>query len=64
MRGRDTQRGADALNELINTLAGEVGDIAIVELFTESLGGSGSEGATYLDMIRANAERIADALAA
>jgi len=48
--------------ELASTLADEVGDIAVVELFSESLGPDDSEGATYLDMVRTNAERIADAL--
>ena len=50
-------------NELADTLASEVGDIAVVELFSESLGDADSDGATYLDMVRANAQRIADALA-
>ncbi len=50
-------------NELADTLAAEVGDIAVVELFTESLGDDGSGGGTYLEMVRTNAERIADALA-
>ena len=49
----------DALAE---TLADEVGDVAIVELYTESLGEADSEGGTYLDMVRTNANRIADAL--
>lgn len=48
---------------LAETLAAEVGgQVVIVELFTESLGRADSEGATYLDMIRADAIRIADAL--
>lgn len=50
-------------DELAQTLADEVGDIEVVELFTESLGEADSDGATYLDMVRANAARIADALA-
>jgi len=49
--------------DLAQTLADEVGDIEIVELYSESLGGAGSDGATYVEMIRANAERIAAALA-
>ncbi len=49
--------------DLAQTLADEVGDIEIVELYSESLGGAGSDGATYVDMIRANAERITAALA-
>ncbi len=44
------------------TLADEVGDVAVVELFSESLGADDSGGDTYLDMVRANATRIADAL--
>ncbi|MEM9711674.1 MAG: zinc ABC transporter substrate-binding protein [Actinomycetota bacterium] len=52
-----------ASDELAQTLADEVGDVAVVELYTESLGEEGSDGATYLDMVRTNAERIAAALA-
>jgi len=50
-------------DELANTLASEVGDVAIVELFTESLGPDGSGGASYIEMVRSNAERIVGALA-
>ena len=50
-------------DELVQTLASEVGDIAVVELFSESLGADDSEGGTYLDMVRTNAQRIVDALA-
>ncbi len=50
-------------DELASTLAAEVGDIAVVELYSESLGEAGSDGATYIDMIRTNAQRIAAALA-
>jgi zinc/manganese transport system substrate-binding protein len=49
--------------ELAATLAAEVGDIDVVELFSESLGPDGSGGETYLSMVRTNAERIAKALA-
>ena len=49
-------------DELVKTLTSEVGDIAIVELFTESLGTADSDAPTYLDMVRTNAERIAAAL--
>ena len=49
--------------DLAQTLATEVGDIEVVTLYSESLGEANSDGATYLDMIRANAERIAAALA-
>ena len=50
-------------SNLVDTLAAEVGDVAVVELYTESLGEPGSEGGTYLDMVRTNATRISDALA-
>ena len=51
-------------NELAETLAAEVGDVQVVELFSESLGDAGSGGATYVEMIRSNADRIAEALGA
>ena len=48
---------------LAQVLAAEAGqDIAVVPLFTESLGTDGSGAATYLDMMRTNSERIATAL--
>ena len=50
-------------DELARTLADEVGDIAVVQLFSESLGLEGSAGDTYLQMIEANATLIASALA-
>ncbi len=50
-------------DELVQTLADEVGNIAVVELYSESLGGPDSEGATYLAMVRTNGERISEALA-
>ncbi|GJM37179.1 MAG: ABC transporter substrate-binding protein [Acidimicrobiales bacterium] len=49
-------------SELVETLADEVGDIEVVELLSESLGDADSDGATYVAMIRTNAERIAAAL--
>lgn len=53
-----------ASDQLAQTLADEVGgSIAVVELFTESLGDADSEGSTYIDMVRTNATRIAEALA-
>ncbi len=52
-------------DELAQTLASEVGsDVSVVELYTGSLGDADSDGATYIAMIRANAERIAAALGA
>jgi len=50
-------------DELARTLADEVGDIEVVELFSESLGSDDSDGATYIDMVRSNAQHIVDALA-
>jgi zinc/manganese transport system substrate-binding protein len=47
---------------LAEALAAEVGDVEVVELFSESLGDAGSGGETYLDMMRTNAERIVGAL--
>ena len=49
-------------DELVQTLAEEVGDISVVELFSESLGDADSDGATYVDMVRSNATNIAAAL--
>ena len=51
-----------ASDELAQTLAGEVGDVAVVELFTESLGSVDSGGGTYLEMVRSNFDRIVSAL--
>lgn len=48
---------------LADALANEVGDVDVIELFTESLGDEGSGGETYAGMMRTNADRIADALA-
>jgi zinc/manganese transport system substrate-binding protein len=47
---------------LADALADEVGDVDVVELFSESLGDEGSGGETYAAMMRTNAGRIADAL--
>ena len=48
---------------LAEALAGEGADVAVVELYSESLGEPGSPGGTYLGMVRTNAERIVTALA-
>jgi zinc/manganese transport system substrate-binding protein len=49
--------------DLAEALAGEVGgEVAIVELFTESLGEPGSGAETYIDLMRTNAELIVAAL--
>ncbi len=50
-------------DELAQTLAAEVGDVQVVELFSESLGEPGAAGANYIDMVRINSQRIAAALA-
>jgi len=56
----DTSSSAD----LAEVLAEETGeDIAVVELFSESLGEEGSGAETYLELIRTNADRIVGALA-
>jgi zinc/manganese transport system substrate-binding protein len=48
---------------LAEALAAEVGgDVQVVELYSESLGEPGSEGGTYVDMIRTDATRIAGVL--
>ena len=48
---------------LAEAVAAEVGaEVAVVELFTGSLGGPGSGGETYIEMIRTNATRISGAL--
>lgn len=47
---------------LVKALAAEGTPVDVVELFSESLGGPGTDGSTYLDMVRTNAERIAAAL--
>lgn len=46
--------------QLADTLAAEVGDVDVVELFSETLGPDGGE--TYTEMMRTNAQRIASAL--
>jgi zinc/manganese transport system substrate-binding protein len=43
-------------------LAAEGTGVEVVELYSESLGQPGTDGATYIDMVRTNAGRIAAAL--
>ncbi len=50
-------------DQLAQTLAAEAGEVAVVELFSESLGAPDSDGATYIQMVRSNADRVAGALA-
>jgi zinc/manganese transport system substrate-binding protein len=47
---------------LADALAAEGTDVEVVELYSEALGPAGSDGATYLEMVRANAARIVAAL--
>ena len=49
-------------DELVRALANEVGQVEVVELYSESLGNEASDGADYVQMVRANATRIARAL--
>jgi zinc/manganese transport system substrate-binding protein len=51
-------------SRLAEALAAEGTDVEVVELFGESLGPDGSGGETYVEMVRTNAHRIADALRA
>jgi zinc/manganese transport system substrate-binding protein len=52
-----------APDDVARALADEVGrDVEVVDLYSESLGQEGSDAATYVAMVRTNAERIADAL--
>lgn len=50
-------------DRLARTLAEEIGDVEVVELYGETLGEPGSGAETYLGMMRTNASRLADALA-
>jgi zinc/manganese transport system substrate-binding protein len=56
--------GNTALNPaVLEALAAEVGpNVQVVELFVESLGGPGSEAASYTQMMLTNATRISQAL--
>ncbi len=54
---------ASSPTALAEALAAEGTDVAVVELFSESLAGPGSGAATYVEMVRTNAQRIAAALA-
>ena len=54
---------AQASDRLASMIADEIGDIAVVDLYSESLGEAGSGASTYLDMLRTNYERIATSLA-
>lgn len=45
-----------------DALAKRVGDLAVVSLYTDTLGDSGSGASTYVEFLRYNADLIADAL--
>ena len=47
---------------LAEALAGEVDGVTVVELFTGSLSEPGAGADTYIDYVRTNASRIAEAL--
>jgi len=50
--------------QLADTLVSEVDiEVRVAELFSDSLGEEGSDGATYVGMMQANAARVAEALA-
>ena len=53
---------ASAPAALADALAAEGTDVEVIELFSEALGAEGSGAETYLEMVRTNAQRIADAL--
>jgi zinc/manganese transport system substrate-binding protein len=50
-------------SDLADALASEVGDaVEVVALFTDTLADSGGPSGTYVDLVRTNTERIAEAL--
>lgn len=52
-----------APSRLVDALAAEGSGVAVVELYTESVGPAGSDGDTYVSLTRTNAARISAALA-
>ncbi len=61
MRAVFTDEGVSP--DLARALAGEVGgDVQVVALFTDTLGAPDGPSGTYVDLIRTDARRIADAL--
>ena len=53
---------ASASDTLAQTLASEVGGIEVITLFTESLGDPGFSGSNYIEMVKFNAQSIANGL--
>lgn len=52
-----------APSALAEAVAAEIGEeVVVYDLFTDALGEPGSDGGTYIDMMRSNAATIADAL--
>lgn len=51
-----------ATDRFAKVLQSELPGTAVVELYSETLGPEGSEAASYLEMVRSNATRIAEAL--
>ena len=49
---------ASSSNSLAEAVAGEVDGIEVINLYTESLGEPGSDGANYIGMVRFNAQEI------
>lgn len=48
--------------DVVESLATRVGNVEVVILYTDALGGPGSGAETYIDLLRTNATRIRDAL--
>ncbi|MDG1844925.1 MAG: metal ABC transporter substrate-binding protein [Acidimicrobiales bacterium] len=53
---------ASSSDALAQALAGEADNVKVINLYSESLGDPNSIGATYIDMVRFNAEAVASAL--
>ena len=53
---------ASSSDALAQALAGEADSVKVINLYSESLGDPNSSGATYIDMVRFNAEAISSAL--
>tara|TARA_B100000287_G_scaffold157724_1_gene148833 strand:- start:1840 stop:2340 length:501 start_codon:yes stop_codon:yes gene_type:complete len=49
---------ASSSSSLAEALAGEVDGVEVINLYTESLGDPGSDGANYIGMVRFNAQEI------
>ena len=53
---------ASANPDLVQQVGREAGAVVIDDLYGDSLGPAGSDGATYIDMMRSNTQKIAGAL--